>query len=594
MSIKILSLSIQDMVCTSCENRIERSIKKLKGIKSVKSNYKKSEVIIKFDSSICSTDKIINTIKNTGYTTNTSNSNLKYSSEIFPIISMIAIAIFIVILSNNSGSFNISSALSSRVSYGILFMIGVFSSLHCVGMCGGIMLSQSITIENNSKFEKLKPSLLYNSGRLISYTILGGIVGGLGSIFSLSTSTQGFISILAGIFMVVMGVNIYGFKALRRFNICLPKFKFNISNKNRTPFIIGLINGFMPCGPLQTMQLYSLASGSIISGALSMFFFALGTIPLMLLFGSISSLLTTKGTKSLLKVSGIIVLILGISMTNRGFAILGINLIPNNIISTNNESIINSSSDNIAVINGNEQIIKVSATASGYSPKTTYIQKEIKTKLIIDGTTLTSCNNEVIFPSLNIRKKLSEGENIIEFTPTDEDINFSCWMGMRSGKIKVVDDLNSISQDNDSSSAESYEGEEMQFYGIPVSKIPTSRLIKSTEALDNEQNITITASVDSFEPIIIIARDDIPLKINFDVSNLPSMDGQYLLLDNTLSNIISNTNIVNGKATLSLSNLRIGQYPLIKDNQIFTIIEVVSESDFSSIDTEIIRNKYFY
>ena len=140
------------MVCTSCENRIERSIKKLKGIKSVKSNYKKSEVIIKFDSSICSTDKIINTIKNTGYTTNTSNSNLKYSSEIFPIISMIAIAIFIVILSNNSGSFNISSALSSRVSYGILFMIGVFSSLHCVRMCGGIMLSQSITIENNSKF----------------------------------------------------------------------------------------------------------------------------------------------------------------------------------------------------------------------------------------------------------------------------------------------------------------------------------------------------------------------------------------------------------------------------------------------------------
>ncbi|MBM6861902.1 heavy metal transport/detoxification protein, partial [Clostridium saudiense] len=67
--------------------------------------------------------------------------------------------------------------------------------------------------------------------------------------------------------------------------------------------------------------------------------------------------------------------------------------------------------------------------------------------LIIDGKTLTSCNNEVIIPSLNIRKKLSRGENIIEFIPEEGDINFSCWMGMKRGKIKVVDDISSITQE---------------------------------------------------------------------------------------------------------------------------------------------------
>ena len=584
------------MVCTSCEIRIEKAVKKLKGVKLVKASYRKSVVTIEFDSSICTRTEIIVSIKKAGYNVDKSNSKANTSSEIFSITSMVLVAILIVILGQNSGSFNISSSLSSKISFGALFVIGLFSSLHCVGMCGGIMLSQSITINNNSKFENLKPSLLYNLGRLISYTILGGIVGGLGSIFSLSTFTQGFISLLAGIFMVFMGLNIYGFKSLRFFNIKLPWSKCsNSSNKKRTPFIVGLINGFMPCGPLQAMQVYALATGNIVSGALSMFFFGLGTIPLMLLFGAISSFFTSKNTKVLLKISGAIVLVLGISMSNRGLSILGVNLIPSNIISNNTESSSTPNSEAIAVINGDEQILKISATASGYSPKTTYIQRGIKTKLIIDGDTITSCNNQVIFPSLNIKKTLSKGENIIEFTPTDEDINFSCWMGMKRAQIKVVDDINSIQQDSTSSSTNTTptENEEMQFYGLPVSKIPTSKLIKSTEISNNEQSINITGLVDSFEPLVIVVRNDLPLTVNFDVGNLPSIDGNYFLLDGTLTNIITTTSINDGTGTLSLSNLDIGEYALLKDNEIFTILEVVSGSDFSTIDKEILRNKYF-
>lgn len=237
--------------------------------------------------------------------------------------------------------------------------------------------------------------------------------------------------------MVIMGLNIYGFKALRRFTVNLPWSSCKVSSKKNTPFMVGLLNGFMPCGPLQAMQLYALATGSVVSGALSMFFFALGTIPIMLMFGVISSLLTKKGTKNLLKISGVIVLILGISMTNRGLAILGVDFTQGY---AREESTINTSMENVAVINGDEQKIRISAVASGYSPKTIYVQKGIKTKLIIDGTTLTSCNNEMIFPGLNIRKKLSKGENIIEFTPEEGDINFSCWMGMKRGKIRVVDE----------------------------------------------------------------------------------------------------------------------------------------------------------
>ncbi len=338
------------------------------------------------------------------------------------------------------------------------------------------------------------------------------------------------------------------------------------------------------------MQLYALSTGSIVSGALSMFFFALGTIPLMLLFGVISSLLTKRGTKNLLKISGAIVLVLGISMANRGLAILGVDFTS---ASDNKETTISTSVENVAVINGDEQTIRISAIASGYSPKTIYVQKGIKTKLIIDGDTLTSCNNEVIFPSLDIRKKLSRGENVIEFTPTEGDINFSCWMGMKRGKIKVVDDINSIIQEGETSNDSVAESEEVEFYGMPLSKVPTSKLIKEMEILDNEQVINVTADKTDFEPLVIVAQEDVPLTINFDVGNLSEIDGMYYLLDSTLSKVISKISIEDGKGTLTLEGLESGEYGLIRGNRIFTIIEVLSESDFKGIDKEVLRKKYF-
>lgn len=587
MSIKNISLSISDMVCTSCENKIEKEIKNLKGVKWVKADYKKSNVLIKFDDLSCNTKKIIDVINKAGYTVSYSNKN---SSEIFPILTIIAVGIFIVLLGSNSGSFNISEALSAKVSYYVIFVIGIFSSLHCIGMCGGIMLSQNITIKGSTKFERLKPSLLYNLGRVISYTILGGIIGGVGSVFSLSSWVQGFISLIAGLFMVIMGLNIYGFKAFRGFNIKLPWSSCNISSKKKTPFIIGILNGFMPCGPLQAMQLYALATGSVISGALSMFFFALGTIPLMLLFGIISSLLSKKGSKNLLKISGAIVLVLGISMANRGLSILGIDF---KLVSNSKNTNISTSGENVAEINGDEQIVRISALASAYSPKTIYVQKGIKVKLIIDGETLTSCNSEVIFPSLDIRKRLSKGENVIEFTPKEGDINFSCWMGMKRGQIKVVDDINSIIDENESYNSGEYEAEESEFYGMKLSKIPTSKLIKEMEILDYEQKINVTADKTDFEPLVIVAQEDMPLTIKFDVGDLENIDGTYFLLDGTLTNIISKINIEDGSGVLALDRLKAGEYGFIRGNRIFTVIEVLSQNSFKTIDKEVLRKKYF-
>lgn len=90
------------------------------------------------------------------------------------------------------------------------------------------------------------------------------------------------------------------------------------------------------------------------------------------------------------------------------------------------------------------QVIRITADNNGYTPKSIYVKNNIPIKLIIEGKQLNSCNNGVVIPAFNIEKTIKSGDNVIEFTPKDEDIDFSCWMGMIKGVIKVTDNTDSI------------------------------------------------------------------------------------------------------------------------------------------------------
>lgn len=129
------------------------------------------------------------------------------------------------------------SAKLNNASYVVLFIVGMLTSIHCVGMCGGIMLTQSLSKnsiidEKENRFKALKPSILYNAGRVTSYTIIGGIVGALGSVLSLSLNVKAGLQIFAGLFMVIMGLNMTGFLYLESLILSchghLAKLKINL------------------------------------------------------------------------------------------------------------------------------------------------------------------------------------------------------------------------------------------------------------------------------------------------------------------------------------------------------------------------------
>lgn len=345
---KQIHLSIGGMACINCQEIIEEGLNSTKGVSKASVSYPKGKADIEYDDSRISEKKIVKTIEGLGYKVLRGD---KASS--FDIVTALCILFVITVLFYLLQSFGILTRLApqelaeSGMGYGMLFVIGLFTSVHCIAMCGGIGLSQSLPARRaksdagSGGSQTFMPSLAYNLGRVCSYTFIGFILGLTGMLISggsgagISTRVQGAIKILAGIFMVVMGINMLGiFPGLRSISIPTPHFIAKaIGQKRRTvsrPYIVGMLNGLMPCGPLQSMWILALATGNPLAGALSMFLFSLGTVPLMLGLGSFVSALGRKFTDQVKTAGSVLVVVLGLSMLSQGGELSG--WLPTNLL----------------------------------------------------------------------------------------------------------------------------------------------------------------------------------------------------------------------------------------------------------------------
>jgi uncharacterized protein len=525
------SILIQGMTCGSCEIKVESTLKKLEGIIDAKVSLADAKADISYDENIISIQSIIKAIDDIGYQT-TEFKNVKSTAKIknaekndsFKIDQLIGIGIIlfaIYMIIKHTVGFNFVPEIDSTMGYGVLFVVGVLTSLHCVAMCGGINLSQCVAHGNvnDDKAGKLKPSLLYNAGRVVSYTIIGGIVGALGSVVSFSGMAKGLVAVLAGLFMIVMGLNMLNiFPWLRKFNVRMPKFigqKIYSGKVNKGPFFVGLLNGFMPCGPLQSMQLYALGTGSFIAGATSMFFFSLGTVPLMFGLGALSTILSKKFTNNLLKFSAILVIVLGVGMISRGMSLSGFNTV---VASTGNV--------NVAKIEGNIQTVSIELGSNSYQPIT--VQKGIPVRFIINAKqeNINGCNGSIMIQQYGVEKDLVAGENIIEFLPDKSGtVPYSCWMGMIRSKINVVDDINQIkdsgaNQSNDSSTPVTGGNCCSSFAGTDTIADTSVDEIFVAKAENGVQVVTITADEKGYSPNVIVLQKGLKVKFKFDPKSL--------------------------------------------------------------------------
>jgi len=176
---------------------------------------------------------------------------------------------------------------TGTVSYGTAFVVGVIASLStCMAVVGGLVLSMSATFAKEG--DKVKPQLLFHAGRLISFFALGGVIGAAGSVFALNATAEFVLGVVIAIVMLILGINLLDvFHWSKRLQPAMPKFlarrAYGASKLNHTltPFLVGIATFFLPCGFTQSMQIYTLSTGSFLTGALTMGAFALGTLPVL-------------------------------------------------------------------------------------------------------------------------------------------------------------------------------------------------------------------------------------------------------------------------------------------------------------------------
>jgi len=333
--------------------------------------------------------------------------------------------------------------LGRDISYGLLMLIGFLTSFHCVGMCGPLILGY--TAKTAAKgHQSYGTHLLYGIGKTLSYTTIGALFGTFGAIVAFTPFTQGIVGVAAGVFLILFGLHMLEvFPVLSHFQIKPPAFLLrfvgNEYRKHGNPFVIGLLNGLMIiCGPLQAMYVMAAGTGSGSEGATILFFFGIGTLPLLMGFGFLTSLLSANLTPKIVKTSGVIVIMLGAIMLNRGLAVTGAGIDFNTLVARVAQRLAPGVSETQPSVA--EQTITMTVLKTGFSPNHFTLRKGIPVKWVINGEALNACNQEIIVPAYDLRITLKPGKQVIEFTPPEAGVvPWSCWMGMMPGIFTVVD-----------------------------------------------------------------------------------------------------------------------------------------------------------
>jgi sulfite exporter TauE/SafE/copper chaperone CopZ len=477
---------IGGMYCVNCQNIIEKELKKTAGVKKAAVNYRTGHASVTYDEAVIGFDKIHEIIKELGYQPFKEQEKVAFQRKtILRTIGtlVIILALFMLLRTFTTSELAASFPLAQEgMGYGMLLIIGLLTGVHCIAMCGGINLSQTLKKENPASetdvskssftFNLLLPGILYNGGRLVSYTAVGVLVGALGSVITFSGNFKGVVQLAAGIFMVIMGLNMLGlFPFLRRLIPQMPKMftkKTDEQKTKRSPLIVGFLNGFMPCGPLQAMQVYALSTGSPIKGGISMFLFCAGTIPLMFALGAASSALSggaLNGVKKksfsriVMQVGAILVTSLGLVMFTSGLTLSSFNdssaadARKANRENTNplalqeqQQSLSSPANNNppepkpfVPVNENGVQVVKSILRPNLYPAIT--VQQGIPVRWIISAPpgSINGCNYTAIFNEYGIKYVFQQGENVIEFTPAKTGkFRYSCWMGMIRSTITVV------------------------------------------------------------------------------------------------------------------------------------------------------------
>ncbi len=475
--VKSVNFCVKGMHCASCEILIEKKLLEIKEVKSVEASTAKENVVIVYQEKRPTVKKLNKLFAQYGYSfsepletktpgaetemenAKTSNASTNYNELLQSLLTgLLIIAAFLIFIRLGlSELINVSSSSSLPMFFAFGFIAGLSS---CAALVGGIILSMSkqwheLYAHDDSTWKKIQPHLTFNLGRIISYGVFGALLGAIGSQFNLSLTFGSFLVIAVSLLMIFSAFQMLGWKKFNKFQLTMPKFVTSYiadeSNfKNRLmPLIMGALTFFLPCGFTITAQGLALISGSALQGGLIMSLFALGTAPSLLGIGLSSIKFCQKPfmAKKFTRVAGILVLFFAFYNINFQLNVLGLPSFSDlgrasfPVFQAEHKQE-EEQEENLAPIVDGKQVLTMAAGSYSYSPDYLKVRAGMPVRWKVADEGISGCTDAII------ARGLFKGEfplkreqvNIKEFTPEEPGTyKFSCWMGMVSGVIEVIE-----------------------------------------------------------------------------------------------------------------------------------------------------------
>jgi sulfite exporter TauE/SafE len=384
-------------------------------------------------------------------------------------IVFLTIAIVMIVFQSKTYDLNIANNSGAMSQLAVAFITGLTTGgLSCLAVQGGLLASslahqiEQDYLEQAAHAERKKqrakknqpvqhsnsafPIFLFLVAKIVAYTLLGALLGLVGSYLTLSPATRAILMILIGVFMLGNALRMFNVHPIfRYFSIEPPKFITRYIRRTAkgtdtvTPLFLGALTVFIPCGVTQAMMAAALGTSSMAMGAALMFAFTLGTSPVFFIVAYLTTELGSRLEKFFMRFVAVVVLILGLVTINGGLNVLGSPLSFQNLT----RSLLPSSNSPDPVVQSTQSAsaegdVVLYVQNEGYFPQTISAPagKNLTLNLVTDKT--YSCARDFVIPALDYYELLPDTGTVQVNIPAQEKgktLFFTCSMGMYTGQI---------------------------------------------------------------------------------------------------------------------------------------------------------------
>lgn len=444
-----ITYPVMGMTCRSCEVRIAKFVGKLPGVENVSASAVKGQVTIETSGPV-NAAAIEKAINKAGYEIG-HTPWLVGDPKIWATAGMgILLVAAIAVVAQVTGLGDLASGAGDLSKGGLVvaLLLGLAAGVStCMAMVGGLVLGLSAAYASGrpelSPAAAMRPASVFVAGRIAGYAIFGAVLGAIGASVTMPPMLTAVLMITVAVVMLLLGTRLTGLSP--RLAGWSPTLPMGLGGRlglteggagaysDRRAGLLGAASFFLPCGFTQAIQIYALSTGNPLFAAALLGTFAIGTAPGLLALAGLPIVVPSRAKPTLLRLVGVVVIGFALLNGSAGLRLSGFTM-PSLVGFANAAPLPGTlGADGV-------QAITTYQDATGYSPANIVIYAGYPTRWTVRSSNTNTCAASLWAPDVNIRARLQKGDNTFELPALKAGtLNYTCAMGMYSGRITVVD-----------------------------------------------------------------------------------------------------------------------------------------------------------